>query len=477
MTAGARILKLPLTLSALALLILTGCATANLEQSLARTNNEAASFTEGKLSLARDDDEHEKRRLAASTLLSAPLGQKEAVQLALVNSPALQALLAQNWADAASAAQSGRIANPVFSFQRIVYGGGLDIERTLAFGLLDLLTLPQRQRIADQRMEQAQLRLTGDVIDQVTLVRQAWVRAVTAQQTVKYAHQVYLSAEASAELARRMEVVGNFNKLTRARHQTFYADAATRLASAQQETRSAREKLIRLLGLNDEQAEQLKLPERLPELPKQPHQPEQVAQQASAGRLDIRLAQSALNSAAKAQGLNTITSFTDIELSLKRNTVFENSGPSTSQRGYEIGLSLPVFDWGDMQRDTLSAQTLAAANRLEATVRAAGAHLRESYSAYRTAYDISRHYRDEVVPLRKTIAEENLLRYNGMIIGVFELLSDSRDQVGVVIAAIGAQEQFWLADAALQATLVGRPTSAAIASPGGGQPAADTKAH
>ena len=270
MTAGARILKLPLTLSALALLILTGCATADIEQNLARTNKEAASFTDGKLNLARDDDQREKRRQAASTLLSAPVGQKEAVQLALVNSPALQALLAQNWADAASAAQSGRIANPVFSFQRIVYGGGLDIERTLAFGLLDLLTLPQRQRIADQRMEQAQLRLTGDVIDQVTLVRQAWVRAVTAQQTVKYAHQVYLSAEASAELARRMEVVGNFNKLTRARHQTFYADAATRLASAQQEARSAREKLIRLLGLNDEQAEQLKLPERLPELPKQP---------------------------------------------------------------------------------------------------------------------------------------------------------------------------------------------------------------
>ena len=82
-----------------------------------------------------------------------------------------------------------------------------------------------------------------------------------------------------------------------------------------------------------------------------------------------------------------------------------------------------------------------------------------------------------MVPLRKTISEENLLRYNGMIIGVFELLSDSRDQVGAVIAAIGANEQFWLADAALQATLVGRPTSAAIASPGSGQPAADTKAH
>jgi hypothetical protein len=51
---------------------------------------------------------------------------------------------------------------------------------------------------------------------------------------------------------------------------------------------------------------------------------------------------------------------------------------------------------------------------------------------------VSRHYRDEVVPLRQTISEENLLRYNGMLIGVFELLADTRDQVNTVRAAIAA---------------------------------------
>ena len=61
------------------------------------------------------------------------------------------------------------------------------------------------------------------------------------------------------------------------------------------------------------------------------------------------------------------------------------------------------------------------------------------------------------MPLRKTIAEENVLRYNGMLIGVFELLADSREQIGSVIQAIDAQRDFWLADAALQATLIGRP--------------------
>ena len=157
-------------------------------------------------------------------------------------------------------------------------------------------------------------------------------------------------------------------------------------------------------------------------------------------------------------------SFTDIELGVVRSTHFDDAaGTRTTGRGVEISMRLPVFDWGDAQRDALDAQMLGLANRLEATVRAAGSNLREAYSAYRTTYDIARHYRDEIVPLRKTIADENVLRYNGMLIGVFELLADSRDQIGSVIAAIGAQQQFWLADAALQASIMGRPAQAPVA--------------
>jgi hypothetical protein len=53
--------------------------------------------------------------------------------------------------------------------------------------------------------------------------------------------------------------------------------------------------------------------------------------------------------------------------------------------------------------------------------------------------------------VRKRISEESLLRYNGMLIGVFELLADARESVAAVNAAIDAQRDFWLADANLQA--------------------------
>lgn len=438
---------------------LSGCASYNIDQGVNRANREATAFTQSELNLAKNKDDRVKRLAATTQLLAKPVGQKEAVQLLLANSPAFQALLAQNWAEAASAAQSGRISNPTFAFESVVTGSETELTRFLTFGLLDLITLPQRSAIANFQVEQAQIRMTAEVVDQVTLVRQSWVRAVAAAQSYKYADQVLASAEASAELARRMESVGNFNKLTRARHQAFYADAATQLATAKQLALLRKEELVRLLGLDEAQATQLVLPERLPSLPKQAMTAEDVAKQVNQERLDIQQAKAALNTAAKAQGLNRVASLTDIELSVMRSTVANHS----SSRGYEVGVKLPIFDWGDMQRDAMNAQTLFAANQLEATIRSAGSSLRENYAAYRTAYDISMHYKEEVIPLRKVISEESVLRYNGMLIGVFELLADSRDQISAVISAIAAEQQFWLTDAALQATLIGRPTSIGVA--------------
>ena len=106
---------------------------------------------------------------------------------------------------------------------------------------------------------------------------------------------------------------------------------------------------------------------------------------------------------------------------------------------------------------------MQAVNRTAAVALNARSEVRESYSAYRTAYDLAKHYRDEVVPLRKRISDENLLRYNGMLASVFELLADSRDQVRSVTAYVEALRDFWNADTSLQTAITGR-------SPGASEP-------
>ncbi len=438
--------------------LLAGCTSVNIDQALQQTNQATPEFTQGQLELSRSAEQRQARQALSEKLLAKPLSMTDAVQLALANSATVQSLLAASWADMAAASQTGRIANPVFSFERTRIGDEIELARSLSFGLLELLTLLQRQALAQDRLAQARTRLSTQVVEQVSQVRQAWVRAVAAQQTAQYAAQVNRAAQASAELAKRMQQAGNFSKLERARQHAFYADAVAQLALAQHAAAATREALVRALGLDDAQAARLQLPERLPDLPAVPRVVTAPDSQALAQRLDVQLARQQLDAVARAQGLGSLGSLVDVELGLRHDTVSDQaSGSSASRNGYGLAIRLPLFDGGGHQRAALDAQSLLAVNRLEATVRDASSQLREAWSAYRTTHDLARHYRDEIVPLRKTMAEENLLRYNGMLIGVFELLADTREQIGSVIAAINAEQQFWLADAALSAALIGSP--------------------
>jgi outer membrane protein TolC len=444
--------------AAVGLALSAGCASVNIDQAVQETNRTAPGFTQGKLELARTRQQRQARKQLSDEILAKPLEMDGAVQLALANSPALQELIAQRWSDMAAAQQAGRIANPIFTFERVRLGDELELGRLLSIGLLDLLTWPQRQVISSNQVAQAATQLSINVVEQVSQVRQAWVRAVAAHQAQGYAGQVNSTAQAGAELARRMQQVGNFTKLQRARQQAFYADAAAGLASSQNAAAAAREELIRLLGLDEGQARQLKLPARLPDLPQQPRAPADITAAAIKQRLDVQLARLQLDVAGQAQGLSLLDSLIDVELGVRHDTVFDNhSGERANRRGFELEVRLPVFDWGGAQRAAMNAQSLAAANRYDSVARAASSHLRQSYSAYRTTYDIAKHYRDEIVPLRKTMAEENVLRYNGMLIGVFELLADTRDQIASVTASIDALQRFWLADAALSSTRIGKP--------------------
>jgi len=78
---------------------------------------------------------------------------------------------------------------------------------------------------------------------------------------------------------------------------------------------------------------------------------------------------------------------------------------------------------------------------------------RQALHARDEAFRIAAHYRDTVLPLQKKISEEHLLHYNGMIIGIFELLKDAKKQVHAVQSNLDALRSYWLAEAALSPKL------------------------
>ena len=301
--------------------------------------------------------------------------------------------------------------------------------------------------------------------------RRAYFDAVAAQELVRYYQQVKEAADASNELARRMLQAGNFSKLAQMREQAFYADATAQLARAQHQAVAERERLARLLGLSGEQLEL--------------HAARAAAGPAEAARPSRRTPSRPRWTSAstcrwpsarprrqpESLGLTKATRFVNV-LELGYQNKSETGEPRAN--GYEIELELPLFDFGSTRAARAEATYMQAVNRTAEVAVNARSEVREAYSAYRTAYDLAKHYRDEVVPLRKRISEENLLRYNGMLISVFELLADAREQIAGVTGYVEALRDFWVAETNLQTALTGRspgassaPQPAAAAAAGG----------
>ncbi len=462
-----------LSLVALTLAALSGCASVSGDGAFAPIAQTASDRLHKDVAWARTDAERDAIAQRVAALLAKPLDADAAVQVALLNNRGLQATFDQLGISQAELVESGRLPNPGFSFGRLTQGSGVEVDRRIGFDLGRLLTLPVAHRIETQRFERTRLEVAQTMLALASQARKAYYDAVATQQTVGYMRQVRDAAEAGAELARRQAQAGNWNKLQQAREQSFYADAALGLARAERTSNAARERLTRLMALWGATT-QFQLAERLPELPEAADELPQVEQIAMTRRLDVQAARLGTDALARNLGLTRATRVVNVlELGVVRNTY--NDAPP--QRGYEISLELPIFDWGTAKVARAEALYMQAVNQTAQTAIDARSEVREAYAGYRASYDIARHFRDEIVPLKKRISEENQLRYNGMLIGVFELLADARSQIASVNGAIEALHDFWIARADLDMALVGPPGMSPPPSSGASAAAGDATAH
>ena len=140
-----------------------------------------------------------------------------------------------------------------------------------AFPIIDLLTMPLRMKMAGRGSSSARkLEAARSAFDVAVETRRAYFEAVAARGDGRATwSRCRETAEASAELARRMARAGNFPRLTQMREQVFYAETVAQLARARQAAVAERERLTRLMGLYGEDVGFV-LPERLPDLPARP---------------------------------------------------------------------------------------------------------------------------------------------------------------------------------------------------------------
>jgi len=402
----------------------------------------------------RSAEEAEAANAIIRRLLDRPFTADAAVQIALLNNRGLQS--AYDELAAADAARVGESLppNPTFSWRRIQQGLALESEMQLVTNIIALATLPARSEIAAERFHQAQLRAAEETLRVAHEARRAYYRAVALRELARFLAESQSAAETATQFARRLGETGAMNKLDQAREQVFYADLTAQLAIARQRESSEREALIRAMGLWGTSLD-FKLPNALPALPRRAQSLAGIEVEAVRRRVDLQVRRVELDLLAKSYGLTQATRFINLLNAGYADKLEKRADERILMRGFDLQLQIPLFDFGEVRVREAEAAYMQGVNRLLELAVNVRSQARDAYRTYRSAYDIAGHYQREVLPLRKIISDETLLRYNAMLIDVFSLLAEARLRIAATIAAIEAKRDFWLAAVDLKAATVG----------------------
>jgi outer membrane protein TolC len=450
----SRTAHIPVVLLALAL-GLSGCASFSDDGGMTVVSEVAGKTIKKDVAFVRTADQAEQTSGVVARLLSHPLTAESAVQVALLNNKGLQASYNELALAETELVQDSLPPNPTFSLSRIAGDGASEAERQVVGDILALATLPFRSDIARDRFGAAQLKAALATLRLAAEVRRAYFRSVAASELVTLLSDAKSTAEATAQLATKLGETGSLNKLDQAREQVFYAETSADLAAARQAASSARERLARLMGLWGSELG-FRIPDTLPALPRRPQSLPSIERDAVTHRLDLQIARIELVALAKAQNLTEATRFvTMLDIAgIDRKTSDPDLQPFR-ERGVDVTFQIPIFDGGEVRvRQAVETYNLAF-NRLTEKAVNVRSEARDAYRSYRSTYDIASHYQREVLPLRKIISEEMQLRYSSMQVDVFALLTEARQRLASLRAALDAKREFWLAQSELLAVVNG----------------------
>ncbi len=105
----------------------------------------------------------------------------------------------------------------------------------------------------------------------------------------------------------------------------------------------------------------------------------------------------------------------------------------------------------------------------QAESRKAASQARQAFAAYTASLQAHRIHREGILKQRQLIGEETLLRYNGMLKSVWDLLADVSARSQAVVAAISVQRDALIADTDLQWVLQGGQPDSFVSLGGGTQ--------
>src|SRR5262245_52893722 len=149
-------------------------------------------------------------------LLAGELNLDSAIEIALLDNRALQAVYGQLGIAQADLVQAGLLQNPILSADvrfPTVQGAAIGAAAGLVQEFISMLQIPLKKRVAAAAFDEATLTASAAVIDLVVDVKRAFYRLQGAEQLLELRRSVADATALSADVARRQHDAGNVTDL------------------------------------------------------------------------------------------------------------------------------------------------------------------------------------------------------------------------------------------------------------------------
>lgn len=385
-------------------------------------------------------------------LLENELTPEAAIQIAFLKNPKVQSIFEELGIAHADLVEAGLFSNPDFSLEvRYPHKKALvtNIEYLVTATFLDIFMIPLRIRLAKAELEQAKRRVTNEILDLAFEVRQTYYELLAEQQKLKYTRPIVELTSIQGELIFRQNIVGNVNRLDFQRVQAKFLEANLEIAKEQATIIRLREKLNRLLGLNEEVC--LILPEIPQELDYQEFDLCALESIALSERMDLQEARFEVIRSRRMLGLKDWWTYTN----LKAGVAGERDSDGLNLVGFGLSGEIPIFNFGLAARMRIFAQLRQAQERYAELEIRILSEVREAHKLLMSDLGMINDYRTRIIPLQNEISNSSEELYNVMGLGVDRLIENKRQELEANRNYLEILKDYWVARVQLDKALGG----------------------
>jgi cobalt-zinc-cadmium efflux system outer membrane protein len=401
------------------LLFLTGCAAVRTVEEWNRVQTFAKEQTGVKMGWVKSEEENRAIQSEVKKLLSDGLSMDEAVRIALLNNPKLQAFLEELGIAKAELVQAGLLTNPTLSgLIRFPFGGGKsEIEADGLINIADLWQIPFKKKSAEIRLEATILRTCDEILNTISEAKHAYVDFVSLFRILDEVKKTKKEVEDWRGHLLYRQKFGFTSDL-----EIFAADVAVidntlDLAMTERDLRSSRLRLNRVLGLVRERPEyeiSVGISEDIKPLPDL----DVLINFAISKRPDMQIAKLKVEDLKRVLALERKRIFSNLETGVS----YAREADGKSFWGPMVEIQLPIFD----QNQAQIAKAEYTLRRAEKEVGAKSENILEEVSdAFERLLFVTKELaliRDRMIPVRKNAVNFSEKYFHAMQLNMVYLL-------------------------------------------------------